>query len=59
MAPALPGSDDDWSNIFDEGNAAVLLELGGDASEGDGGLELLQPEFTELEDPERDPGGAS
>jgi hypothetical protein len=58
VAPALPGSDDDWSNIFDEGNAAVLLELGGDSPE-DGELELLTPEPEPGEDDERGPGHAA
>jgi len=39
VAPALPGSDDDWSKIFDEGNAGVLLDLGpGDAEGSNEGL---------------------
>jgi len=27
VAPALPGGEDDWSNLFDEGDAAVLMDL--------------------------------
>jgi hypothetical protein len=41
VAPALPGSDTDWSNIFDEGDAAVLLELTPGSPEGDLGTEGL------------------
>lgn len=41
VAPALPGSDDDWSNIFDEGNAAVLMDLEVDPSSDEDGLDLL------------------
>lgn len=41
VAPALPGSDTDWSNIFDEGDAAVLLELGPSSGEGDVNPEAL------------------
>ena len=38
VAPALPGSDDDWSKIFDEGNAGVLLDLTPGDSDGADGL---------------------
>ena len=38
VAPALPGSDDDWSKLFDEGNAGVLLDLTPCDSDGADGL---------------------
>jgi hypothetical protein len=48
---ALPNSPADWSNIFDEGNAAVLMELTGDEdADGQNGEDpsaLMDP----LEDP--------
>ena len=58
VAPALPGSDDDWSNIFDEGNAAVLLDLEGEPVEVDeSALEILTPEADFAEEPrDLDPG---
>jgi hypothetical protein len=58
IAPALPDSDDDWSNIFDEGNAAVLLELEGDPAD-EGGLELLSPEPEPGVDEGRESGEAA
>jgi len=44
VAPGGSPSDDDWSNIFDEGNAAVMLDLQGDEVAEAGGLEILSPE---------------
>lgn len=63
VAPALPGSDDDWSNIFDEGNAAVLLDLEGEPGDVEEvELELLTPEpdpADEADEPGRSGGAAA
>ena len=42
--PIVAGPDDDWSNIFDEGDAAVLLDLQSEPITDEGEIELLQPE---------------
>jgi len=40
-AGALPsGVDEDWSSVFDEGDAAVLMELNGEIEEADAAIDL-------------------
>jgi len=48
IAPALPHDPDEWSEIFDEGDAAVLMELGDEDEDVDG--MNLGPPVTEIED---------